>query len=101
MPSKPVWVVLQMVVDDCSPASGHNVYGVYGSQAIAEAAVKAAPKAKSIVDGYDYRVVIANLIEEPPITKDTHRCKHIEPGAVCQEHNLHCAWPKCAIPRTR
>ena len=25
------------------------------------------------------------------------RCKHLKKGEVCQLHNLHCGWPKCAI----
>ena len=34
---------------------------------------------------------------EVQVSKNTHTCKYH--GDYCQEHNLHCGWPKCAVAR--
>lgn len=40
---------------------------------------------------------IARLRGSVTPTKATHHCKHLKPGEPCQEHNVHCQWPACAI----
>ena len=39
---------------------------------------------------------VREVTEAAPSNK-THYCKHYPEG--CQEHNLHCAWPACAVLR--
>lgn len=44
------------------------------------------------------REEVKSLRPKPTITKETHTCKYH--GDNCQEHNLHCGYPKCQVLRT-
>ena len=50
---------------------------------------------RAVLNAHGWRQV-REVTEAAPNNK-THYCKHYPEG--CQEHNLHCAWPACAVLR--
>lgn len=57
-----VYVVIRFIDDDIGGGFS-DVYGVFSNEELAREAVKQAPKATSIVDGYTYTTIKARVMK--------------------------------------